>query len=129
MASALNAHGAEVHREHVERGFGAALNRCGGQCREAVDALGLHGFDQQSTGGATGEGFDHRGRQRIDEACIQPQPLHHMPNAFQAKVQRAGCAQYAHCAEHGDQIRQQALGDVEAFLRTFDEGLVDQHLA
>ena len=50
MARTLYAHRAKVHRQHIKRGFGAALHRGSHQRREAVHPLALHGLDQQRAG-------------------------------------------------------------------------------
>ncbi|RMO15436.1 hypothetical protein ALQ47_05287 [Pseudomonas cichorii] len=125
----LDTHRAEIHRQHVEGGFGAALNRGGSQRGKAVHTLGLHGFDQQRPRRTAGERFDHGGRQRIDEACVPTQPFHQMADTFQTEIQRTGSPQYAYRTQHRHQIGQQVLRNVEPFLGTFDKGLIDLHLA
>ena len=59
MPGTLDAHGAEVHRQHIERGFRAALHRGRHQRREAVYALGLHGFDVTVCGDEVDQGKPH----------------------------------------------------------------------
>ncbi len=129
MARALDAYGAKVHRQHIEGRLGTALYRRRHQCREAVHALALHGLDQHRSRRTAGKRFDQRSRQGIDEACVPAQRLHHPANAFQTEIQRAGGAQSADRAKHGDQVGQQAFGDIEAFLRALDERLVHRNLA
>ena len=129
MPGTLDAHGAEVHRQHIERGFRAALHRGRHQRREAVHALGLHGFDQQGPRRTAREGFDHGRWQCIDKARIPTQPLNYMADAVQAKIQCSGCPQHAHRTEHRHQVWQQVFRHVEAFLGPFDKRFVDLDLA
>ena len=125
MARALDAHGAKIHRQHIERRFGAALQGGRQQGGEAVRAEMLHGFDQQGTRGTAGKRFDQRCRQGIDELRVHPRGVHQPADAVQQYVQGAGGAQHAHRAQHGHQIGQQAFADVKTVLGTFDEAFVD----
>ncbi|MNV84301.1 hypothetical protein D3C71_1781630 [compost metagenome] len=92
MAHALDTHGTEVHRQHVEGGFGTALDGCRHQGREAVDAVGLHGFDQHGPRRTAGERLDQRRGQAFDEAGVQPHPVHRVSDAIQRQLQRPGSA-------------------------------------
>ena len=92
MAHTLDTHRTEVHRQHVEGGFCAALNGRGDQRGKAVDALGLHGFDQHGARCAAGERLDQRGGQRFDKARIPTEHLDQPANTVEAEFQGARCA-------------------------------------
>ncbi len=127
MAGALDADGAKVHRQHVKRRLGAALHRGGDQGGKAVHALGLHGFNQHGTCRAARKRLDQRRWQCIDKARVHARPFNTPADGVQHIAQRARRPKHAHRAQHGDQVRQQAFGDVKAFFATFDKGLVHRH--
>jgi hypothetical protein len=109
MARALNAHGTKVHGQHVERGFGAALNRGCSQSRKTVHALALHGLDQHGARRAAGKRLDQRRGQGIDKAGIHAQDVHRPADGRQRIFQCPRGAKHAHGAKHGDQIGQKVL--------------------
>ncbi|MCY1454359.1 hypothetical protein D9M71_714210 [compost metagenome] len=87
MAGALDADGAEVHCQHVEGGFGAALDGGCHQGREAIHAVSLHGFDQHRPCRTAGKRFDQGCGQAFDKAGIPAQPLDRMTDAIQSQLQ------------------------------------------
>lgn len=81
VTCALNAYGTKVHGQHIEGGFGAALNGGGDQRGKAVYALALHGLDQHGTGGAARKRFDQRSGQGVDKAGVHAHGVYDPANA------------------------------------------------
>src|SRR3990167_7920812 len=76
VAYALDADRAEVHRQHIEGSFRAALDGRGHQRGKAVDALGLHGFDQHGARHADRNHADP-GRRQLCRAGGRDHPGQH----------------------------------------------------
>ena len=55
VPGAPDAHRAEVHRQHVEGGLGAALDDAGQATGEGIRAVDLHGLDHHASGAAAAQ--------------------------------------------------------------------------
>ena len=126
VARLLDADGAEVDGDHVERRLARAVHHAGHLHEDRVDAVRLDHVaeDRQRPAAAQRAGDRHRQDLRRDahRAEDRPQAVHQV-------LHRAGRAEHPDREQDRDEVRDDPHRDVEAFLRAGDELLVHRRRA
>jgi hypothetical protein len=113
MARALNAHGSKVHGQHVERGFGAALIVAAARAAKLSTPCACMVSISMARAALPEKGLTSAvGRASTKRAST---PGHLPPSGWlRVHIQVHPEARNTPTAQHGDQIGQQAFGDIKA---------------
>ncbi len=121
VAGAADPDGAEVNGEDVEGGLRAAHDGAGGAGDEAIGAACFDEVCEEAECAAAAEGADEDDGEEVDwEADAIEQWAKRAGNQIDA----AGGAEHADGDEYGDEVWDDADGDVEAIAGALDELLI-----
>lgn len=125
VANVANADRAEINGDHIERRLGTALHHGSEAAGKGVGTVSLHGLDHQAARAASAKRFHQGGGQSFDEAQVPSQSGQHPTHAIQQQVQGAAGPKNPNRHQHGHQKRNDVDGHLEAFLRAFNEFIVN----